>query len=404
MPHERPVTQWADRLRQQRLNNARVWLEKLTTAANPAELAIREYSNLLRALETAVADPAAFDLGFNLIEALYPYAFNSGDWERWLHYLEQALHQSQALGRQHPTARLHDKIGDLQRYMGRVTVAETSYQQAHSQYQALGDNSRQANLLVKLGSLYGKQGRVAECQTMRRQAEVLCPLITDKTLKPLVHLGLSQLFTFEGDWPRVLVEAELAADLFRQQGNTTHEVRALNNMALAHMQLGSWNEAEPIMRRVAKMLIAREDYLTLASVKINLGVIAFERQAYQQAETHWQEALQLQSKIKYQEQQPLLLNNLGMVYTRLGEWVEARQFLTAAAQQYKEMGDLLGWANVMDNLADLYEAQGNRAACIAALDQILVAIADSIDKLNDPRYQTIYNHTSARLSALRSLS
>ena len=391
--------QWQERLRQQRLNNARVWLERLKTEKDLADLAIEEYGNLLRALETAVADPHAFELAFALIEALFPHSFNFGDWERWLHYLKQALRHSRDLSLRYAEARLQDQIGDLEREMGNTAVAEAVYQQAIELFQELKETSRQAQVLVKLASLYGLQGRLAECQAIRRQVDAISQFVADTTIRPLVHLGLSYLLTFEANWGRVLAEAESAAAALRDQGRTMHEIRALNNIALANTELGNWEEAEAIMGRLTELLTAQEDYVTLSTVKINLGRVTFEKGAYQQAEAQWHEALQLQTRIKGKEYEAVLLNNLGMVYTQLGEWDEALKMLNEAAAHYQEKSDLPGWANVLDNLVDLYEAQGNRAAAAATLEKILAALAN---KRGDPAFEAIYTPAAARLDTLLS--
>ncbi|MFQ5401367.1 MAG: tetratricopeptide repeat protein, partial [Anaerolineae bacterium] len=56
------------------------------------------------------------------------------------------------------------------------------------------------------------------------------------------------------------------------------------------------------------------------------------------------------------------------VYTRMGEWQAAQEMLEKAITACDKLGDVYNWANSLDNLADLFEAKGDKAACRQVLE------------------------------------
>ena len=67
-------------------------------------------------------------------------------------------------------------------------------------------------------------------------------------------------------------------------------------------------------------------------------------------------------------------NNLGMVYTKMGEWQAAQEMLEQAVTAYRALGDVYNWANAMDNLAELYEVQGETAVSSQVLQEAITGL------------------------------
>lgn len=102
--------------------------------------------------------------------------------------------------------------------------------------------------------------------------------------------------------------------------------------------------------------------------------MAFGQENYQLAEAAWQEALQLLSQIQEPTELASIYNNLGMVYTKLAEWETAESMLLKAITSYRRFGDLFNWANSLDNLSDLYEAQGKTAEFKHTLQEAIAGL------------------------------
>ena len=63
-----------------------------------------------------------------------------------------------------------------------------------------------------------------------------------------------------------------------------------------------------------------------------------------------------------------------MVYTKLAEWETAESMLLKAITSYRRFGDLFNWANSLDNLSDLYEAQGKTAEFKHTLQEAIAGL------------------------------
>jgi hypothetical protein len=81
----------------------------------------------------------------------------------------------------------------------------------------------------------------------------------------------------------------------------------------------------------------------------------------------------------------------------MGEWEAAHDFLDKAILMFEEIADMYNWANSMDNLVDLYEAQGNIGQCCAVLEQVLLRL-QNIDP--DAPEQKLLTTMQQRLQAL----
>jgi tetratricopeptide (TPR) repeat protein len=145
------------------------------------------------------------------------------------------------------------------------------------------------------------------------------------------------------------------------------------------------------------MFIAVGDIDGLSDHKVNLGIAAFMQENYVLAEALWQEALSLQSQIQRPFSLANIYNNLGKVYTKMGEWEAAHDFLDKAILMFEEIADMYNWANSMDNLVDLYEAQGDIGQCCAVLERVLLRL-QNIDP--DAPEQKLLTTMQQRLQAL----
>jgi hypothetical protein len=81
----------------------------------------------------------------------------------------------------------------------------------------------------------------------------------------------------------------------------------------------------------------------------------------------------------------------------MGEWEAAHDFLDKAILMFEEIADMYNWANSMDNLVDLYEAQGDIGQCCAVLERVLLRL-QNIDP--DAPEQKLLTTMQQRLQAL----
>jgi tetratricopeptide (TPR) repeat protein len=322
-------------------------------------MVIQEYDNLLRALEVALQKATTFDIAYRLIGRLFSIVFGYGDWDRWLIYLEEAICLSQELNYDSEEAALLSYRASIYIYKGEHEQARELYSRCVKKYELLNDKANYAITLTKLASVNEIQGNSKESLAFLEDALHVAKSINDSRVLMQVNLALSNVYHISREWDFGLLAAQSAYDLAGQLGEAQVEMLALLNVAAFHTELGDWQEIEAVSPKIEETLTMTGDLIRLAQFKNNMGIAAFNQGHYYVAERAWQDALQINSQVDRPIELARIYNNLGMVYTKLNEFDAAEKILKQAVAIFEEKGDKFNWANTLDNLADIYEAQGS---------------------------------------------
>lgn len=351
---------WQAVRRQKRRANARYWLGQIEASADLAALVASDYDNLLRVIEECSKDEESFPVVYQLLDSLSLIVFGQGDWDRWLIYLEEALLMAQRLERQAEQARLLELIGSFARFKGESQYAEARYQEAIALFEKLGNRAAQARTMVKLAGLWDAQDRLTEALRLCEEALPLAEAAGNIQVVGDIHLNLSGIYRHAREIGLALAEAQQAYDCYVAADQPTFGARALALQAGLYAVSGQWEKANRAARVALAQMAAMGDVPGQTSLKNELGIAAYYQGEYSVAEKLWQEALTLGSQIQERRIEAGIRNNLGKVYTRLAEWEAAEQMLRQSLAGFKGLADDYEIGNVLDCLADLYEAMGDR--------------------------------------------
>ena len=365
---------WRHVLEQQKIANAQRWLLVLETHAEPAKLVQEDYDNFLRALETTLQKPNTFDIAYKLYQLLYPIVFGYADWDRWLVYSRQALHTSQFLFMQEREALLLEKTGDILYHKGDLKESEASYLKASQIYESEESPTYYYRTLAMLATLKDVQGEVDEGIKLCLKAKQLAKMSGDQLAIAHANLNLSNIYRRTRNWAKARESAQEAFDLYQGLNLPNFLTKASITLILTWAETGEWDKIGQLSNELIEVLNSSGDVHNLSQLKNNLGILAFGQENYQLAEAAWQEALQLLSQIQEPTELASIYNNLGMVYTKLAEWETAESMLLKAITSYRRFGDLFNWANSLDNLFDLYEAQGKTAEFKHTLQEAIAGL------------------------------
>lgn len=388
---------WQQILAQQRLANARRWLSLIESHDDPSTLISTDYDNFLRALETTLQSPDTFGLAYQLIQAIYIFALDYADWDRWLIYLENALQTSQKLNLEIEQATLLVQIGDIFYRTANLQRAEKLYKQAKQLFKNSNDLASYADALAKLAVLYDQKGNTNVGITLCKQALIIAENLENNQIVSQVNLYLSSIYYRSRNWESALGAAQKAFDYSKNDKHPKLVRKATMNIIAIWAELGRWEKVKEEASDLINTLDASGDVRTLSQLKNNLGFVAFNQNNYVMAEAAWQEALRLHSQIQEPAELANLYNNLGMVYTRMAEVEIAEEMLKKAIDAHKQLGDVYNWANSLDNLADLYEAQGETAVCRQVLEEAQIGLQPIAET---PHAQELLNSITQRLKSL----
>jgi len=388
---------WRTVLEQQKIANALRWLQILESSEEPILLVHEDYDNFLRALETTLQKPETFDIAYKLSQLLFPIVFGYADWDRWLVYLNQALHTSQALNLQDKEARLLEQIGDILYHKGDLAKAEESYQTASSLNNSLGNPTNYYRTLAMLATLKDIQGEVEEGIVLCKQIINLATKAQNKLALANANLNLANIYRRTRHWDEARETARKAFLLYSELDHSVFLIKASITLIAIWAELSNWEEINRLSSHLIILLTESGDVHQLSQLKNNLGSVAYSKGNYKMAEAAWQEAIQLHSQIQEPMELAGIYNNLGMVYTQLEEWDTAEEMLLKAITAYRRFGDVFNWANSLDNLADLYEALEQTAV----FKQTLQEAIDGLQVLKDtPHANELLDYMQKRLAAV----
>jgi tetratricopeptide (TPR) repeat protein len=396
-----PISQpdkWRAVLQQQRLANIEFWLDKLDTCEDLASFVLKEYDNLLHALEKALQQDDLFDLAYHLIRKLDLIVFGYVDWDRWLIYLDEGVQISRRLQREAERAYLMECIGNIHLHRAEIQEAEIIYLETAEIFQRLGEQDRYARSLSRLGQIaYDLHQDLRAGVDLCQQAIHLADQLQNEILSGFCYAALSYVYRAAREWRLCLQAAKTAYEFLQASDVPRIREQLLARIILAHIFLGEWDSVNEEAAQLTELFTANGDIDGLATHKGNLGVAAFKQGNYPLAEALWQEVLSLQSQIQRPFALAMLYNNLGKVYTKMEEWEVAQDFLEKAVIILENIADKPSWANTMDNLVDLYEAQEQFDKCRVILEQVLTQMQDF--DLDSP-VQELLSNMQLRLQTL----
>ncbi len=367
-------TKWRNVLQQQKLANAKRWLEILEKSHDPVTLVHEDYDNFLRALETTLQTPKTFEIAYDLSQILYPIIFGYADWDRWLVYLQQLHHTSKILDREQEEARLLQQIGDIQYHKGNLANAEENYLKASNLYKSQGNLSSYSLALAMIASLNAVQGKTKEGISICRKALRMAKQAKDDLALANANLNLSNIYRKIRNWEQALNTAQTAYFIYHRLELSHLLTKTSITLIAIWAESGNWEKINQLSAELMTVLDASGDVYNLSQLKNNMGISAFSQGNYNMAEAAWQEALQLHSQIQEPMELASIYNNLGMVYTQLEEWETAEEMLLKAVTSFRRFGAIFSWANSLDNLADLYEVRGQTAEFKQTLQEAIAGL------------------------------
>jgi tetratricopeptide (TPR) repeat protein len=386
---------WREIFERQQLANAEHWLTLLAQEENPSSIVVEEHGNLLRALEISLQKKEMFDLAYRLIDQLFPIVIGYGDWARWLVYLEEALILSRSLGKESEQAGLSSYIGDIWYFKGDFPKAHELYDLSIQIYKRLNDTENYLNALVKLASAHEQQGNSKVGLALLEEALCASVSIEDRKVLMQINLSLSSVYYSVRQWLPGLSAARSAYKLAIELGNNQVEMGALLNIIAIQTELGDWQEVESLSLKVEDTLVTAGDLIKLGLFKNNMGIAAFTQEQFFVAEKAWQDALQINLQINQPMELARIYNNLGMVYTKLGELDAAENMLKQAVSIFEEMGDLYNLANTLDNFADVYESRGDEFEFRRVLNRALSLLPENS---HEAHFQSLVAIINGRLT------
>ena len=261
------------------------------------------------------------------------YYLLAGDYAQGLHANSEALsHYEEALALGHPTAALHEAIGDLRTRTGEYGAALASYEAAAS---SAGPGDLAA-IEHKIGNVHARLGE-----------------------RDLANLHYESALEDLGEEGR---EAELA--------------RLYADWSLLSHGQDEPEEATAFAHRALELAEVTGDTRALAQAHNMLGILSGRSGDQEAALSHLGESLTLAEALEDSDAQVAALNNLALAREGGGEPEEALKLAEAALKLCVASGDRHREAALHNNLADLLHATGREQESMEHLKRAVEIFAE----------------------------
>lgn len=226
---------------------------------------------------------------------------NAGDFEKWLKNLQDASAAAQIEGDKKSRAQVFDAFGDYYRELSQNSAAKENYEKALSLWREQGERKSEGQTLLNIGMVWEDEGQAAAAR-----------------------------------------ERYLAAlKIFRALDDLSNEAQALKQVGSSYLLANQPEKAVAYL--VEALSIYRDEKVAdkaNEALALNLlGVSARQRQLWDDALRHFQDALKLQQELKNRVYIAELTQKIAAIYLMKGDPNNAASGDSSAAAIWHSLGD-----------------------------------------------------------------
>jgi tetratricopeptide (TPR) repeat protein len=177
------------------------------------------------------------------------------------------------------------------------------------------------------------------------------------------------------DWPRIeTVYPQIQQAWNRQMrlgAGSGELIRFVNILSTYQRNRGLWQDRRDWLMACLQIVQGREEKGETSRLLNNLGLVYSALGDKRKALAFYERALQLQRQVGDRGGEATTLNNLGGVYDALGDKRKALAFYEQALPIYRQAGDRSGEAIALNNLGMVYNALGDQRKALDFFEQAL---------------------------------
>lgn len=307
------------------LTNINYWHQQIVLQQADTATLNKAKNRIMEGLSFAFELEAAWPFIYDIIETLSPYMERSGYWDEWQWVLDKAT--CHAFNTQDFANAL--VLSTLQ---ARLWQRQHQFQCAIRAYRQTIALARQQNNLV-------------------REAQACS------------NLGF--LYIEKGYWYRTEVLCKHALILFKAQAHAHGQAHTLNHLGTLYLNQHRWQEAQSALEEACDIWADMQDRQGLYYGFNNLGLLYIRMKEPHQAFIQLQTALDYGQLIGAETLLGLTYNTMCVAYRLADDLDKAKAYAWRADTIFRRYSDLAGQAQVKDNLGVIYtnlgqweEAQG----------------------------------------------
>lgn len=371
------------------LINLRYWQESQALYTMSPEQLNQERDNLIRAIIFALEVELAWPEVVQLIERLSPYMERSGYWEAWGQILSRASLLAEQTRRPIHAVTLVLLQARLRQRQSQFPSAVAAYRQTMWLARQVEDEYSRARACSNLGYLYAEQGRWW-------RAEILCcwALVVFKRLNSMHgqahtenHLGC--LYLRQGRGRLAEQHLEHACYLWEKTGDSHGLMRGLINLGVLYNEMEYPELALTCLQKALEQAKLTGEEAEIGFIYMNIGISYRLKHEPSQAEVYIGQAEKIFRRFSNLVGLAQVQDNLGLVCLAQEKWLEAKFHFETALSAWRNLASQLGEVRVLIYLIEYEQAKGNHLQALAQLEAVEHLISQYSQNYPDSYWQLL---------------
>ena len=357
--------------------NVKYWQQRTQNLTDDTLTALdQEQQNLYRAAKFGLHVPDAWQNTAELILQTFVFVERRGYWGEWIPMLEQALESCPA-DNLALRGRILDHLGLFYRHNRQLDNAFTPHQEELQIGLMQEDKWPEAHACINLGAVCRQMRRFIEAETYIHQAQKAFQAIHAPLIKhAFVILELGLLAKDKGQWALAEEYLSYSVSLWREVGDPVYLANCLKLLGEALAAQDKTDAALAAYHEALDCLAHTANHLDKTRVLNELGSLYLKRGNYTEAERFFLEA---NATFMWQSgnlfDRAVVANNLGVVYLAQGRLAEAEEFFYSSIALWQICNDPVQQANTLGGLAEVKTAQNDSDEAQQLYAQALTLLA-----------------------------
>lgn len=344
---------------------------------------------------------------FNNLGKIY---FMKGKYRTSIDYYQQSFNIYQKSDNKVETAKVYNNFGAAYSAMEQYDMALYFYNKALDIRQALGQKDDVSKLLYNIGLLYSKWGNYEKALEFNLRSLNIRKGQKDTNEIAKSYNNIGYLYYKWGKYDKSL-ENYLDGLRYYESMNSSDDVaRTLNIIGQVYYDWGNYTKAIEQYKRALEIVSRAKDSVKIARTNTNIGNIYYDSGNYDKALEFYNKSLDItenaleryvQSSQKSREKQTkkgiaTLMNNIGLVYKKKGNYTKALNYCKKALQIKEELGHNEFLFFPLTSIGQIYSEMGDYANALVYARQSLELAKDfnNIKLIRDAHY-TLYEINKA---------
>ena len=303
-------------------------------------------------------------------------AEREGRWDIALELYENALTDLRKAGPASELSGVLRRVGVVHAERGDFELAARAYGESLDVAERNGLERESASTLLCTAIMEQFQGRLEEAEGLYARSRGVAEGLGDLHLIALADQNLGTVANIRGDLETALVRYQSSLDRYLGLDDGLAAARALNCMAMAHLDLGEWETAEGCFDRAYGLADRARDVNTLGSIEINRVELYLKRQRFDSARDSCDRAFEIFGRLESQTGLAEVYKFYGILYREAGKAYLADSHFEIAVRMARECGVPLLEAETLGERAVAYLLRSKNREALQCLNEAHRAFTD----------------------------